>query len=191
MIVALLLSACVAPLTRPMLPLLRPQFERKLTIASAARPVLSAASKQITEAQASRCFDLLRTAPTAAGRAAAVEVCSTALKRFASTCGRLDAIIATSRDESASVRAAAVHALEHCVGLSFEYKKNSAASFAIASTRADHNRCTERLLELRADECESVRELVDEALQVLAYKEGAAMQRDDGSSAKRTRRSQA
>ena len=162
------------------------EFERILTTASASRSALASVAKHITKEQADRCFDSLRSAATAGERAAAVEVCTTALKRFASP--HLDAIVAASRDEDEIVRATAADALERCAGLSFDYKRG--AGYGVAQTRAEHQLITSRLLEMRTDSSKVVRENVSGALSILGYKEDGGADGVDRSPAKRTRLSQ-
>lgn len=163
------------------------EFERQLITAGASRTALASISKQITEEQAARCFLSLK-ASAAEERAAALEICTTAAKRFATP--HLNSIVAASRDDDELVRAAAADALERCAGLSFEYNKGS-AGFCIAQTRAEHQMCTGRLLELmREDPSEIVRENALDALNMLGYKEEAAAESVNRSPAKRTRHSQ-
>ena len=116
-------------------------------------------------------------------RAAALEVASTAMEKFAAP--KIGLFLEASRDEDEVVRAAAVYAIERCVGLDWKFKKHNFVG--LATKRADHDACKARLLEMRTDESEDVRIDVADALEMLGYEEEA--QRD--TPAKRTRRASA
>ena len=157
-------------------------FAQQLTTSSASRMVLSIAAAELTEAQAAYAFAKVEDECSDV-RIAALEVCSTAMSRFARE-PHVDAILRATRDEDVLVRVAATNALVSAIGTEWAYRKARVAMtelrylFGIAMTREKHDACKARLLTLRGDAAAEVREAVEDALMMLGYPDGSEADAD-------------
>lgn len=140
------------------------EFERTLHTSSAARSALSSLAGLITREQADEVFGKLDDS-SADVRAAALDVATSAMKRFAEPI--IPKILECSRDTDEILRVKAVDGLERCIGYGWEFKKTGSYGQGIAKTRDDHDACKARLLEMRSDASEDVRDAVKDAFTML------------------------
>lgn len=152
--------------------------------AFAARKALRAMKGEITPAQAERAFDAMNDAD-AAVRCAAIDVASTAMAKFAAP--QVGAFLTASRSADEMVRTAAVDAIDRCIGFDWSFKKSKSRHLAgglhaIAATREEHDACKDRLLEMRNDDSDFVRDAVKDSLR---FKGPAESDQRDGEPAKR------
>ena len=135
-----------------------------------ARGVLRDLRAHVTEAQAQCVIAKLEDASPGV-RAAALDVATHCLPGSFVTPAVVRLILLCSRDPKVLVRDEAVSALQCCIGFEWRYSKRSVLS-GLATSRADHDACKARLLELRHDEAKQVRDTVKDALEMLEYREG-------------------
>ena len=134
------------------------------TTNGAARMALSAVWNHVTEAHLAKVLVATRDAD-ACTRAVAIECLTTGMQRFASD--HVDMVLYASNDHDELVRVEAVHSLERCIGVNWQFKR--AGNLKIAKTRAEHDACKERLLVMRKDKDEEVRMSVKDSLTTLDF----------------------